>query len=87
MASWLKKLRGRGDVDRDRGRGGLDDLLRAGFWSAPPAERIAIVSGVNAGAALQSGNPGSSASVWSRLAGDPAAAALRAQWESRWDEF
>ena len=26
-------------------------------------------------------------SVWERLAGDPGAAALRAQWMARWDEF
>lgn len=26
-------------------------------------------------------------SVWDRLADDPAAQALRAQWEARWDEF
>ena len=26
-------------------------------------------------------------SVWNDLAGDPGAAALRAQWEARWDEF
>jgi hypothetical protein len=26
-------------------------------------------------------------SVWEQLAGDPGAQALRAQWESRWDEF
>ena len=87
MVSWLKKLRGREAVDRERGQGGLDDLLGAGFWSAPPAERIALATGVNTGAARESGSPASSASVWSRLTGDPAAAALRAQWESRWDEF
>jgi hypothetical protein len=26
-------------------------------------------------------------SVWDQLSGDPGAAALRAQWEARWDEF
>lgn len=26
-------------------------------------------------------------SVWEQLRGDPGAAALRAEWESRWDEF
>lgn len=31
--------------------------------------------------------PRAASSVWERLAGDPGAAALRAQWEARWDEF
>lgn len=26
-------------------------------------------------------------SVWEQLAGDPGAQAMRAQWESRWEEF
>ncbi len=26
-------------------------------------------------------------SVWEQLKGDPGAEALRAEWESRWDEF
>ena len=40
------------------------------------------------GAAIATADaPAPRRSVWDELAGDPGAAALRAQWEARWDEF
>ncbi|MCL6649009.1 MAG: hypothetical protein K6U89_11810 [Chloroflexi bacterium] len=57
--------------------------------SVPDGERLAAATpsstlSVAATAPLQAAPR---FSVWERLAGDPAAAAVRAKWESRWDEF
>lgn len=57
--------------------------------SAPDSERLAAATpystpSVAATAPLQAVPR---FSVWEQLAGDPAAVAVRAKWESRWDEF
>ena len=87
MASWLKKMRDRASTGRQRAEGGLEGLLRDEFWSPSPRERVGVTVADNAPVAEQLERLTASISVWDRLAADPAAAALRARWESRWDEF
>jgi len=92
MAAWLDRLRRLGARLTPPAVGEAHStLLVSGLgWQAPeesrtsPAReaRIPVVPATTAAA-----EPPPRFSAWERLAGDPGADALRAQWEARWDEF
>jgi hypothetical protein len=53
-----------------------------GSVATPPAS-----PGPQASAPVQPAAPPRPRSIWTAIAADPGAAALRARWEARWDEF
>ncbi len=91
MAAWLDRLRRLGARMTPASGGEADSaLLVSGLgWQSveeprtPPAREPSTAALPATMAAVA--RPRFSA--WERLAGDPGAAALRAQWEARWDEF
>jgi hypothetical protein len=92
MAAWLARLRRLGARLAPESSGDADASLSFFGFGWQPSEQPLASQGrapgtVAAPAVAATAAPTPRFSVWARLAGDPDAAALRARWEARWDEF